>query len=65
MEVVKQVHEGVCGAHQSGVKMQWLTTRHNYFLLTILKDASPNLKAVNSAKNMEVYKGYLLLNCIQ
>ena len=24
MEVMKQVHEGVCGAHQSRVKMQWL-----------------------------------------
>ena len=65
MEVMKQVHEGVCGAHQSGVKMQWLPRRHNYFFPTILKDASPTLKAVNSAINMEVYKGYLLLNCIQ
>ena len=38
MEVMKQVHEGVCGAHQSGVKMCWLIKRHDYFWPTILKD---------------------------
>ena len=38
MEVMKQIHEGVCGAHQSGVKIQWLIRRHDYFLLTFLKD---------------------------
>ena len=27
MEVMKQVHEGVCGVHQSGVKMRWLIRR--------------------------------------
>ena len=31
MDVMKQVHEGVCGAHQSRVKMQWLIIRHDYF----------------------------------
>ena len=31
MEFMKQVHEGVCGAHQSGVKIQWLIRRHGYF----------------------------------
>ena len=38
MEVMKQVHGGVCGAHQSGVKMHWLIRRHDYFWPTILKD---------------------------
>ena len=31
MEVMKQVHEGVCGAHQFGVKIRWLIRRHDYF----------------------------------
>ncbi|KAK9724311.1 hypothetical protein RND81_05G063100 [Saponaria officinalis] len=26
-----EIHEGVCGAHQSGVKMRWLLHRHGYF----------------------------------
>ena len=27
MEVMKQVHEGICGAHQAGIKMRWLLRR--------------------------------------
>lgn len=27
MEVMKQVHEGVCGTHQAGIKMRWLIRR--------------------------------------
>ena len=38
MEVMKQVHEGVYGAHQSGVKIRWLIRIHDYFWPTILKD---------------------------
>ena len=42
MEVMKQVHEGVhegvCEAHQSKVKMHCLIRRHGYFRPTILKD---------------------------
>ncbi|XP_070667874.1 uncharacterized protein [Malus domestica] len=35
---VTEVHEGVCGAHQSGRKMRWLLRRHGYFWPRILKD---------------------------
>ena len=38
MEVMKQVHERVYGAHQFGVKMRWLIRRYGYFWPTILKD---------------------------
>ena len=31
MEDMKQVHEGVCGAHQSGVKMHRLIRKHGFF----------------------------------
>ncbi|KAM1543215.1 hypothetical protein ACFX1S_012935 [Malus domestica] len=37
-QVITEVHEGVCGAHQSGRKMRWLLRRHGYFLPIILKD---------------------------
>ena len=30
MEVMKQDHEGVCGAHQVRIKMRWLIRRHRY-----------------------------------
>ena len=38
MEVMKQVHERVCGAHQAGIKMRWPIKRHGYFWPTILGD---------------------------
>ena len=38
MEVMKQVHEGVCVAYQVRIKMRWLIRRHGYFLPTILID---------------------------
>ncbi|CAL8992893.1 unnamed protein product [Prunus brigantina] len=33
-----EVHEGICGAHQAGIKMRWLLRRHGYYWPTILKD---------------------------
>ncbi|KAM2920794.1 hypothetical protein COP2_042612 [Malus domestica] len=30
-QAITEVHEGVCGAHQSGSKMRWLLGRHGYF----------------------------------
>ena len=38
MEVLKQVHEGICGAHQVGRKMRWLIRRHGYYWPTMLED---------------------------
>ncbi|KAM1593133.1 hypothetical protein ACFX1Z_036529 [Malus domestica] len=35
---ITEVHEGICGAHQSGRKMRWLLRRHGYFWPRILKD---------------------------
>ncbi|XP_070677860.1 uncharacterized protein [Malus domestica] len=37
-QAISEVHEGVCGAHQSGRKMRWLLRRHSYFWPRILKD---------------------------
>lgn len=30
MLVMAEVHEGICVAHQAGVKMRWLIRRHGY-----------------------------------
>ena len=38
MEVMKQLHEGVCGSHQVRIKMRCLIRRHGYFWPTILSD---------------------------
>ncbi|XP_021819566.1 uncharacterized protein LOC110761406 [Prunus avium] len=36
--IMTESHEGICGGHQSGVKMRWLVRRHGYYWPTILKD---------------------------
>jgi hypothetical protein len=33
-----QIHEGVCGAHQSAFKMKWMIRRNGYYWPTILED---------------------------
>jgi hypothetical protein len=33
-----EIHEGVCGAHQSAFKMKWMIRRNGYFRPTILED---------------------------
>ncbi|XP_058208221.1 uncharacterized protein LOC131321234 [Rhododendron vialii] len=38
MRVMIEVHEGICGAHQSGIKMRWLIRRYGHYWPTILED---------------------------
>ena len=52
IEVMKQVHERVYGAHQAGIKMRWLIRRHGYFLPTILSDC------INYSKGFQQCKKY-------
>ncbi|VVA37976.1 Hypothetical predicted protein, partial [Prunus dulcis] len=33
-----EVHDGICGAYQAGIKMRWLLRRYGYYWPTILKD---------------------------
>jgi len=33
-----EIHEGVCGSHQSAYKMKWVIRRNSYFLPTTLED---------------------------
>lgn len=37
-EDMQQVDEGVCGAHQLGIKMRWLIHRHGYDWPSMLND---------------------------
>ncbi|XP_061999142.1 uncharacterized protein LOC133716446 [Rosa rugosa] len=36
--LMREVHAGVCGAHQAGPKMRWLIRRHGYYWPSILRD---------------------------
>ena len=37
-ELMGEVHEGICGAHQSAYKMKWIIRRTGYFWQMILED---------------------------
>ena len=56
MEVMKQVHERVCGAHQVGIKMQWMIRRHGYFWPTILSDCINYSKGCQQCQNYDSIK---------
>ncbi|OMO89508.1 Retrotransposon gag protein [Corchorus capsularis] len=36
-KVLKDVHQGLCGAHQAGRKMRWLIRRHGFYWPSVLK----------------------------
>ena len=36
--LMSEVHEGICGAHQSAYKMKWVIRRTGYFWPTMLED---------------------------
>ena len=36
--LIGEIHEGVCGAHQSAFKMKWMIRRNGYYWPTILED---------------------------
>ena len=38
MLAMAEVYEGICGAHQAGVKMRWMIRRHGFYWPTILTD---------------------------
>ncbi|XP_059671032.1 uncharacterized protein LOC132316573 [Cornus florida] len=38
MKVMGETHEGICGAHQAGIKMKWLIRRYAYYWPEMLKD---------------------------
>ena len=52
IEVMKQVHERVYGAHQARIKMRWLIMRHGNFWPTILSDC------INYSKGCQQCKKY-------
>ena len=37
-QILAEVHEGICGSHQSGIKMKWLIHIYGYYWPSVLKD---------------------------
>ncbi|OMO87770.1 hypothetical protein COLO4_20580 [Corchorus olitorius] len=51
-KVIKDVHEGLCGAYQAGRKMRWLICRHGFYWPIIMKDCMEFAKGCQACQRM-------------
>ncbi|GKV36587.1 hypothetical protein SLEP1_g44699 [Rubroshorea leprosula] len=49
-QMLSDVHDGICGAHQAGIKMRWLIRRHGFFWPSVLKDCIAYAKSCKSCQ---------------
>ncbi|GKV05136.1 hypothetical protein SLEP1_g17178 [Rubroshorea leprosula] len=49
-QMLSDVHDGICGAHQAGIKMLWLIRRHGFFWPSVLKDCIAYAKGCKSCQ---------------
>ncbi|GKV01725.1 hypothetical protein SLEP1_g14266 [Rubroshorea leprosula] len=49
-QMLSDVHDGICGAHQAGIKMRWLIRRHGLFWPSVLKDCIAYAKGCKSCQ---------------
>ncbi|GKV17163.1 hypothetical protein SLEP1_g27699 [Rubroshorea leprosula] len=49
-QMFSDVHDGICGAHQAGIKMGWLIRRHGFFWPSVLKDCIAYAKGCKSCQ---------------
>ena len=51
--LVGEIHEGVCGAHQSAFKMKWMIRRNGYYWPTILEDCFKYFKGCQGCQKVD------------
>jgi len=56
MVLMGEIHEGVCGAHQSAHKMKWMIRRAGYFGRPCCRIASSIIKDVKRVKSLAILK---------
>ncbi|GKV11366.1 hypothetical protein SLEP1_g22629 [Rubroshorea leprosula] len=49
-QMLSDVHDGICGAHQARIKMRWLIRRHGLFWPSVLKDCIAYAKGCKSCQ---------------
>ncbi|GKV14311.1 hypothetical protein SLEP1_g25206 [Rubroshorea leprosula] len=49
-QMLSDVHDGICGAHQARIKMRWLIRRHGFFWSSVLKDCIAYAKGYKSCQ---------------
>ena len=56
-----EVHEGICGTHQSAPKMKWLLRRAGFYWLTMINDCFTYYKGCEACQNLVIFSWLLLL----
>ena len=51
-----EIHEGVCGAHQSAFKMKWMIRRNGYYWPTILEYCFKYFKGCQCVRSLAIFK---------
>jgi hypothetical protein len=52
---VQKVHDGICGAHQSAYKMNWLLQREGFYWPTMMDDCVKYQKVERHVKGSRIY----------
>jgi hypothetical protein len=56
-----EVHEGICGTHQSALKMKWLLHRAGFYWPTMMAVAFATTKGAKSARSLGIFSLCVLL----
>ena len=56
-----EVHEGICGTHQSALKMKWLLRRAGFYWPTMLSDCFKYYKGCEEYQRFVIYNWCPLL----
>ena len=51
--LICEIHEGVCGSHQSAYKMKWVIRKNGYFWPTMLEDCFTYYKGCQECQKLE------------
>src|SRR6187551_899761 len=54
-----EVHEGICGTHQSAPKMKWLLRRASFYWPTMMADCFKYYKGCEECQNLEICNLFL------
>ena len=55
-----EVHEGICGTHQSALKMKWLLRRAGFYWPTMMADCSDIIRGVKNVSGSIMFNWCLL-----
>jgi hypothetical protein len=56
--MMSEVHDGLCGAHQSAYQMKWVIRKIGYYLPTMLEDCFNITRDVKIVRSLEIFREF-------